>query len=92
MQWKIIDHWPKEYASICIFSYFRIGDKTELFKDLSDFPLIKKRKDEIQEVTEKIQVHLQEIRKILKNPSAQYVTVSGQEVMSNLLSFSGSSA
>ncbi|XP_062068478.1 DNA mismatch repair protein Msh3 isoform X2 [Lepus europaeus] len=59
----------------------KIGDKTELFKDLSDFPLIKKRKDEIQEVTEKIQVHLQEIRKILKNPSAQYVTVSGQEFM-----------
>uniref|UniRef100_A0A5F9DLN4 DNA mismatch repair protein MSH3 n=1 Tax=Oryctolagus cuniculus TaxID=9986 RepID=A0A5F9DLN4_RABIT len=59
----------------------KIGDKTELFKDLSDFPLIKKRKNEIQEVTEKIQVHLQEIRKILKNPSAQYVTVSGQEFM-----------
>ncbi|XP_045427627.1 DNA mismatch repair protein Msh3 isoform X2 [Pipistrellus kuhlii] len=59
----------------------KIGDKTELFKDLSDFPLIKKRKDEIQEVTDKIQIHLQEIRKILKNPSAQYVTVSGQEFM-----------
>uniref|UniRef100_A0A8D2A4N2 DNA mismatch repair protein MSH3 n=1 Tax=Sus scrofa TaxID=9823 RepID=A0A8D2A4N2_PIG len=57
------------------------GDKTELFKDLSDFPVIKKRKDEIQEVTNKIQTHLQEIRKILKNPSAQYVTVSGQEFM-----------
>lgn len=67
---------------ICIFLFFRIGDKTELFKDLSDFPLIKKRKDEIQGVTDKIQIHLQEIRKILKNPSAQYVTVSGQEVMS----------
>lgn len=66
---------------------FRIGDKTELFKDLSDFPLIKKRKDEIQEVIGKIKMHLQEIRKILKNPSAQYVTVSGQEVMSNLLLF-----
>ncbi|XP_012372299.1 DNA mismatch repair protein Msh3 [Octodon degus] len=59
----------------------KIGDKTELFKDLSNFPLIKKRKDEIQEVTVKIQTHLQEIRKILKNPSAQYVTVSGQEFM-----------
>ncbi|XP_077722647.1 DNA mismatch repair protein Msh3 isoform X1 [Canis aureus] len=59
----------------------KIGDKTELFKDLTDFPLIKKRKDEIQEVTDKIQMHLQEIRKILKNPSLQYVTVSGQEFM-----------
>ena len=69
------------------FIFFRNGDKTELFKDLSDFPVIKKRKDGIQEVTNKIQTHLQEIRKILKNPSAQYVTVSGQEVMSNTLLF-----
>lgn len=68
------------------FLYFRIGDKTELFNDLSNFPIIKERKDEIQEVTVKIQTHLQEIRKILKNPSAQYVTVSGQEVTSNALS------
>lgn len=66
------------------FSYFRVGDKTELFKDLSDFPLIKKRKDEIQEVTQSIQMHLQELRKILKLPSLQYVTVSGQEVMSSI--------
>lgn len=69
------------------FHFFRIGDKTELFKDLTDFPLIKKRKDEIQEVTDKIQMHLQEIRKILKNPSLQYVTVSGQEVMLSILLF-----
>lgn len=66
------------------FSYFRVGDKTELLKDLSDFPLIKKRKDEIQEVTQSIQMHLQELRKILKLPSLQYVTVSGQEVMSSI--------
>ncbi|XP_034870642.1 DNA mismatch repair protein Msh3 isoform X3 [Mirounga leonina] len=59
----------------------KTGNKTELFKDLTDFPLIKKRKEEIQEVTDKIQIHLQEIRKILKNPSIQYVTVSGQEFM-----------
>uniref|UniRef100_H0VIG9 DNA mismatch repair protein MSH3 n=1 Tax=Cavia porcellus TaxID=10141 RepID=H0VIG9_CAVPO len=59
----------------------KIGDKTELFNDLSNFPIIKERKDEIQEVTVKIQTHLQEIRKILKNPSAQYVTVSGQEFL-----------
>ncbi|XP_032703405.1 DNA mismatch repair protein Msh3 isoform X2 [Lontra canadensis] len=59
----------------------KTGNKTELFKDLTEFPLIKKRKDEIQEVTDKIQIHLQEIRKVLKNPSIQYVTVSGQEFM-----------
>ncbi|EDL00960.1 mCG131439, isoform CRA_b, partial [Mus musculus] len=57
----------------------KVGDKTELFKDLSDFPLIKKRKNEIQEVIHSIQMRLQEFRKILKLPSLQYVTVSGQE-------------
>ncbi|XP_076783064.1 LOW QUALITY PROTEIN: DNA mismatch repair protein Msh3 [Arvicanthis niloticus] len=59
----------------------KVGDKTELFKDLSDFPLIKRRKNEIQEVIHSIQMHLQELRKILKLPSLQYVTVSGQEFM-----------
>uniref|UniRef100_A0A8D2CSS3 DNA mismatch repair protein MSH3 n=1 Tax=Sciurus vulgaris TaxID=55149 RepID=A0A8D2CSS3_SCIVU len=71
----------EHYLKILNEQAAKIGNKTELFKDLSNFPLIKKRKDEIQEVTDKIQVHLQEIRKILKNPSAQYVTVSGQEFM-----------
>uniref|UniRef100_A0A8B9W885 DNA mismatch repair protein MSH3 n=1 Tax=Bos mutus grunniens TaxID=30521 RepID=A0A8B9W885_BOSMU len=71
----------EHYLKILNEQAAKTGDKTELFKDLSDFPLIKKRKDEIQDVTKKIQTHLQEIRKILKNPSAQYVTVSGQEFM-----------
>ncbi|XP_053443474.1 DNA mismatch repair protein Msh3 isoform X2 [Nycticebus coucang] len=71
----------ERYLKILNEQAAKIGDKTELFQDLSDFPLIKKRKDEIQEVTDKIRIHLQEIRKILKNPSAQYVTVSGQEFM-----------
>ncbi|XP_058916633.1 DNA mismatch repair protein Msh3 isoform X1 [Kogia breviceps] len=71
----------EHYLKILNEQAAKIGDKTELFKDLSHFPLIKKRKDEIQEVTDKIQTHLQEIRKILNNPSVQYVTVSGQEFM-----------
>ncbi|XP_066129780.1 DNA mismatch repair protein Msh3 isoform X2 [Saccopteryx bilineata] len=71
----------EHYLKILNEQAAKIGDKTELFKDLFDFPLIRKRKDEIQGVTKKIQTHLQEIRKILKNPSAQYVTVSGQEFM-----------
>ncbi|KAM8778289.1 DNA mismatch repair protein Msh3 isoform 2-T2 [Rhynchonycteris naso] len=71
----------EHYLKIINEQAAKIGDKTELFKDLSDFPLIRKRKDEIQGVTDKIQTHLQEIRKILKNPSVQYVTVSGQEFM-----------
>uniref|UniRef100_A0A8C0JI70 DNA mismatch repair protein MSH3 n=1 Tax=Canis lupus dingo TaxID=286419 RepID=A0A8C0JI70_CANLU len=77
-QGMILESWDRvPHQASCV----EIGDKTELFKDLTDFPLIKKRKDEIQEVTDKIQMHLQEIRKILKNPSLQYVTVSGQEFM-----------
>ncbi|XP_055968438.1 DNA mismatch repair protein Msh3 [Sorex fumeus] len=71
----------EHYLKILNEQAAKTGNKTELFKDLSDFPLIKKRKDEIKDVTDKIQLHLQEIRKILKNPCAQYVTVSGQEFM-----------
>lgn len=59
----------------------RTGDKTQLFKDLTDFPLISKKKEEILEVLSKIQSHLPEIRKQIRNPSAEYVTVSGQEVI-----------
>lgn len=71
----------EHYLKILNEQAAKVGDKTELFKDLSGFPLIKKRKDEIQEVTQSIQMHLQELRKILKLPSLQYVTVSGQEFM-----------
>lgn len=71
----------EHYLKILNEQAAKVGDKTELFKDLSDFPLIKKRKDEIQEVTQNIQMHLQELRKILNRPSLQYVTVSGQEFM-----------
>lgn len=63
----------------------RTGDKTQLFKDLTDFPLISKKKEEILEVLSKIQSHLLEIRKQIRNPSAEYVTVSGQEVIRYLL-------
>lgn len=59
----------------------RTGDKTQLFKDLTDFPVIRKRKEEILDVLSKIQLHLLDIRKKIKNPSAEYVTVSGQEVI-----------
>lgn len=57
------------------------GDKTELFWDLTDFPIIRQRKSQIQEVMSQIEFHMQDIRKILKNPSATYVTVSGQEFL-----------
>ncbi|XP_051028202.1 DNA mismatch repair protein Msh3 isoform X2 [Acomys russatus] len=71
----------EQYLRILNEQAAKVGDKTELFKDLSDFPLIKKRKNEIQEVIHSIQMHLQELRKILRLPSLQYVTVSGQEFM-----------
>ncbi|XP_016833849.1 DNA mismatch repair protein Msh3 isoform X1 [Cricetulus griseus] len=71
----------EHYLKILNEQAAKVGDKTELFKDLTDFPLIKKRKDEIQEVTQSIQMHLQELRKMLNRPSLQYVTVSGQEFM-----------
>lgn len=76
----------------CFYHYFtfaflldRAGDKTQLFKDLTDFPAIRKKKEEIQDVLSKIQLHLPDIRKQIKNPSAEYVTVSGQEVLWGLL-------
>ncbi|XP_021063946.1 DNA mismatch repair protein Msh3 isoform X2 [Mus pahari] len=74
-------HPVEHYLKVLNDQAAKVGDKTELFKDLSDFPLIKKRKNEIQEVIHSIQMHLQEFRKILKLPSLQYVTVSGQEFM-----------
>ncbi|XP_062985738.1 DNA mismatch repair protein Msh3 [Elgaria multicarinata webbii] len=69
----------KRYLSILNEAAAKTGDKTQLFKDLTDFPLIRKRKEEIQAVVCKIQVHLQDIRRILNCPSTDYVTVSGQE-------------
>ncbi|XP_073535360.1 DNA mismatch repair protein Msh3 isoform X2 [Phyllobates terribilis] len=59
----------------------KAGNKTDLFKDLTDFPKIKDRKAEIQEVISQIQGHLKEIRHTLRNPSLSYTTVSGQEFL-----------
>nr|XP_033781367.1 DNA mismatch repair protein Msh3 isoform X3 [Geotrypetes seraphini] len=62
----------------------KAGDKTQLFKDLTDFPVISERKKEIEDLHFQIQRHLQEIRRILKNPSVTYVKVSGQEFLIEL--------
>ncbi|XP_034026554.1 DNA mismatch repair protein Msh3 isoform X2 [Thalassophryne amazonica] len=67
------------------------GDKAELFSDLSSFPLLLERKDQIQTVLGEIQEHRKEIRTTLKAPTLDYVTVSGQEFLievKNSLSFS----
>nr|XP_034955676.1 DNA mismatch repair protein Msh3 isoform X5 [Zootoca vivipara] len=80
----------KKYISMLNEAAAKSGDKTQLFKDLEEFPLIRKRKDEIQEVHYQIQLHLQDIRIMLNCPSKDYVTVSGQafqiEVKNSLLS------
>ncbi|XP_044876694.1 DNA mismatch repair protein Msh3 isoform X1 [Mauremys mutica] len=71
----------KHYLKILNEEAAKTGDKTQLFKDLTDFPTIRKQKDDIQKVISQIQFHLQEIRQMIKNPSAEYVTVSGQEFL-----------
>uniref|UniRef100_A0A8C8RNX1 DNA mismatch repair protein MSH3 n=1 Tax=Pelusios castaneus TaxID=367368 RepID=A0A8C8RNX1_9SAUR len=71
----------KHYLKILNEEAAKIGDKTQLFKDLTDFPTIRKLKEEIQKVISQIQSHLQEIRRMIKNPYVEYVTVSGQEFL-----------
>lgn len=58
----------------------RSGNKTELFSDLSAFPVLQERREQIQAVINEIQNHRKEIRLILKAPAFDYTTVSGQEV------------
>ncbi|XP_078252687.1 DNA mismatch repair protein Msh3 [Rhinoraja longicauda] len=57
------------------------GDKTQLFRDLTDFPLIQQRKQEIQDVFSQLHQHRRDIRLILNKPSFDYITVSGQEFL-----------
>ncbi|XP_023800522.1 DNA mismatch repair protein Msh3, partial [Cyanistes caeruleus] len=71
----------KQYLKVLNEEAARTGDKTQLFKDLTAFPAIRKKKEEIQDVLSKIQLHLPDIRKQIKSPSAEYVTVSGQEFL-----------
>ncbi|XP_054466758.1 DNA mismatch repair protein Msh3 isoform X2 [Anoplopoma fimbria] len=59
----------------------KTGNKTELFSDLSDFPVLRKRREQIQTVLSQIQDHRKEIRLTLKAPALDYVTVSGQEFL-----------
>lgn len=53
-----------------------------MFVDLTDFPVIQNRKEEIQSVLSDIMEHRREVRLVLKNPSLDYTTVSGQQVIS----------
>ncbi|KAM8960815.1 DNA mismatch repair protein Msh3 [Pelodytes ibericus] len=71
----------QKFAKVLNEEAAKTGNKTELFKDLTDFPTIKERKLEIQQVLAQIHSHLADIRKILNNSSACYTTVSGQEFL-----------
>ncbi|XP_029430030.1 DNA mismatch repair protein Msh3 isoform X2 [Rhinatrema bivittatum] len=62
----------------------KAGDKTQLFTDLTDFPMISERRNEIEKLLSRIQGHLQEIRRTLKMPSLTYIKVSGQEFLIEL--------
>ncbi|XP_041855625.1 DNA mismatch repair protein Msh3 [Melanotaenia boesemani] len=57
------------------------GNKTELFSDLSGFPVLQERTKQIQAVLSDIQEHRKDIRLTLKVPALDYTTVSGQEFL-----------
>uniref|UniRef100_A0A667WY98 DNA mismatch repair protein MSH3 n=1 Tax=Myripristis murdjan TaxID=586833 RepID=A0A667WY98_9TELE len=57
------------------------GDKTELFSDLSSFPVLQERRQQIQTVLNDIQDHRKDIRLALRAPTLDYTTVSGQEFL-----------
>uniref|UniRef100_UPI00398ECC4E DNA mismatch repair protein Msh3 n=1 Tax=Pristiophorus japonicus TaxID=55135 RepID=UPI00398ECC4E len=74
-------HPVHHYLKILGENAAKTGDKTQLFTDLTDFPIIQERKQEIQDVLSQLQEHRREIRLILKKPSLDYITVSGQEFL-----------
>ncbi|XP_051279445.1 DNA mismatch repair protein Msh3 isoform X3 [Dicentrarchus labrax] len=57
------------------------GNKTELFSDLSGFPVLQERREQIQTVVNEIQDHRKEVRLMLKAPALDYTAVSGQEFL-----------
>uniref|UniRef100_A0A8C6M2T8 DNA mismatch repair protein MSH3 n=1 Tax=Nothobranchius furzeri TaxID=105023 RepID=A0A8C6M2T8_NOTFU len=57
------------------------GNKTELFSDLSGFPVLQERTTQIQKVLRKIQDHRKDVGLVLKAPGFDYTTVSGQEFL-----------
>ncbi|XP_017267563.1 DNA mismatch repair protein Msh3 [Kryptolebias marmoratus] len=57
------------------------GNKTELFSDLSGFPVLQERRRQIHSVLSEIQEHRKDIRLVLKAPAFDYTTVSGQEFL-----------
>ncbi|XP_062307344.1 DNA mismatch repair protein Msh3 isoform X2 [Osmerus eperlanus] len=62
----------------------RAGDKRELFSDLTGFPVLQERHQQIQEVLTDILDHRREVRLTLKTPSLDYISVSGHEFLIEL--------
>lgn len=56
-------------------------DKKELFSDLSRFPILLERREEIHKVLTEILEHRRGVRHTLQSPSLDYTTVSGQEFL-----------
>lgn len=73
-----------------LYVVFRSGDKTELFSDLSGFPVLVERREQIQTVIHEIHNHRKEIRLILRTPALDYTSVSGQEVTTAFVCVYGS--
>uniref|UniRef100_A0A8C4NFI4 MutS homolog 3 (E. coli) n=1 Tax=Eptatretus burgeri TaxID=7764 RepID=A0A8C4NFI4_EPTBU len=71
----------RHFVSLVNEKAAREGDKTQLFVNLDEFPQIRKRKQEIEEVFMGLRDHRKELRVVLRSPSADYVTVSGQEFL-----------
>ncbi|XP_068616934.1 DNA mismatch repair protein Msh3 [Brachionichthys hirsutus] len=57
------------------------GNKTELFSDLSSFPVLQKRSEQIHAAVNDILSHRKEIRLTLKAPALDYTSVSGLEFL-----------
>ncbi|XP_068167936.1 DNA mismatch repair protein Msh3 isoform X2 [Antennarius striatus] len=57
------------------------GNKTELFSELSSFPVLQKRSEQIHAVVSEIYSNLKEVRLTLKAPALDYTSVSGQEFL-----------
>ncbi|XP_028270128.1 DNA mismatch repair protein Msh3 isoform X2 [Parambassis ranga] len=59
----------------------KLGNKTELFSDLSGFPVLQERTEQIQAVLCEIQDHRRDVRLLLKAPAFDYTSVSGLEFL-----------
>lgn len=73
------------YSSVSdtFYIFYRANDKTNIFTNEEDFPAIRKRKNQIEAVRREIIDHRREVRIALRQPSLDYVTVMGIEVVFN---------